>query len=137
MKLEEVASSANILRRTRARFHTDSTSSLNKLGEESISLDNIIKAANEDDDFAQMMLQRTGNYVGSAVASVINLLNPERIIVGGSIMAAKETVLEAITERARELAFAPAFAATKILAGELGDHAAAAGVALMAGENQK
>ncbi len=136
MKLEEVASSANIIRRTRARFHTDSTSSLNKLGEEAITLDNIIKAASEDDDFAQMMLERTGGYVGSAIASVINLLNPERIVIGGSIMAAKSTVLDAITSRAGELAFEPAFNATTILAGELGDYAAAAGAALLSDENQ-
>lgn len=136
MKLEEVASSANILRRTRARFHTDSTSSLNKLSEEAITLEKIINAASEDDDFAQMMLERTGNYVGTAIASVINLLNPERIVVGGSIMAAKDTVLNAIASRAGELAFEPAYSATTILAGELGDYAAAVGAALLAHADQ-
>ena len=29
-----------------------------------------------------MMLERTGVYVGTAIASVINLLNLERIVVG-------------------------------------------------------
>jgi glucokinase len=133
MKLEEVASSANIIRRTRMRFHTDSTSSLNKLGEEAITLENIIKAAGEDDDFAQMMLERTGVYVGTAIASVINLLNPEKIIVGGDIMEAKHTVLDAIISRARELAFEPSYQSTSIVEGELGRYAAAAGAALLAG----
>lgn len=132
MKLEEVASSANIIRRTRMRFHTDSTSSLNKLGEEAITLDHIIKAAAENDDFALMMLERTGVYVGTAVASVINLLNPEKIIVGGDIMEANETVIDAIVSRARELAFEPSFRSTSIVEGELGRFAAAAGAALLA-----
>jgi glucokinase len=134
MKLEEVASAANIIRRTKSRFHTDSTSSLNNLREESIRLDDIISAARERDDFAQMMLGRTGVYVGTAIASVINLLNVGKIIVGGDIMEAKDLVLNAIVSRARELSFRPAFQATKIVAGELGAYAAAAGAALIPDE---
>lgn len=132
MRLEEVASAENIIRRTRARFHTDSTSSLNKLSEESITLSDIIGAAAADDDFAQMMLQRTGVYVGTAIASVINLLNIEKIVVGGDIMEAKHIVLDSIKSRARELAFEPSFNSTKIVEGELGAYAAAAGAALLA-----
>ena len=134
MKLEEVASAANIIRRTKSRFHTDSTSSLNNLREESIRLDDIISAARAHDDFAQMMLGRTGVYVGTAIASVINLLNVGKIIVGGDIMEAKDLVLNAIVSRARELSFIPAFQATKIVAGELGAYAAAAGAALLPDE---
>ena len=132
MRLEEVASSSNIIRRTRSRFHQDSTSSLNKLAEEEITLEAIIAAAREDDDFAQMMLERTGVYVGTAIATVINLLNLERIVVGGEIMEAKHLVLDAIVERARELSFAPSFEAGTIVEGELGQYAAAAGAALLA-----
>ncbi|MEO6051143.1 MAG: ROK family protein [Pyrinomonadaceae bacterium] len=132
-RLEDVASSANIIRRTRGRFHTDSTSSLNKVSEEAITLTDIISAAGNDDDFAQMMLERTGMYVGTAVASVINLLNIEKIVVGGEIMEAKQLVLDAIVERAQELSFSPSFESTSIVEGELGVNAAAAGAALISG----
>ena len=131
MKLEEVASSDSILRRTRSRFHQDSTSSLNRLGEEGIRLTDIIAAAGKDDDFAQMMLGRTGSYVGSAIASVINLLNIEKIVIGGAIMEAKHVVLNAIVERAREFAFKPAFDSTSIVEGALGSNAAAIGAAYL------
>ena len=132
MKLEEVASTANIIRRTRNRFHQDNTSSLNNLAEEAITLDDILAAARDEDDFAQMMLKRTGAYVGSAVASVINLLNVERIVVGGEIMNAEHLVLDAIIERAGELSFRPSFASTSIVEGSLGENAAAVGAALLA-----
>ena len=132
MRLEEVASTANIIRRTRSRFHQDSTSSLNKLAEEEITISAIIAAAMEEDDFAKMMIERTGVYVGTAIATVINLLNLEMIVVGGEIMEAKHLVLDAIIERARELSFAPSFEATSIVEGELGLYAAAVGVALLA-----
>ena len=134
-RLEEVASSANIIRRTRSRFMQDSTSSLNKLDEEAINLPEIIDAAAKEDDFAQLMLERTGTYVGTGIASVINLLNVERIVIGGEIMQAKQLVLDAIVERTRELSFKPAFDSTTIVEGELGSYAAAIGAALLSGEN--
>ena len=132
-RLEQVASARNIVRRTRSRFHQDSTSSLNKLSEESITLDDIIGAAEREDDFAQMMLERTGMYIGTAIASVINLLNIEKIIIGGEIMKARHLVLDAITARARDLSFPRAFESTQILEAELGTEAAAIGAAYIAG----
>ncbi|MEO7539413.1 MAG: ROK family protein [Pyrinomonadaceae bacterium] len=130
-RLEDVASAANIIRRTRSRFHQDNTSSLNKLSEEAITLEDIIAAAGKDDDFAAMMLVRTGNYVGTAIASVINLLNIEKIVIGGEIMQARRLVLEAIIGRARELSFEPSFNSTSIVVGELGINAASIGAALI------
>lgn len=131
VRLEDVASAANIVRRTRSRFQQDSTSSLSNLDEDEIGLKDVIKAAQEGDDFAVLMLERTGKYVGSVIAGVINLLNVERIIVGGGIMQAGNLVLDAIIESAKTLAFAPSFAATQIVSGELGGNASAIGVALL------
>lgn len=136
MRLEDVASSANIIRRTRSRFHQDSTSSLSKLDESEITLNEIIAAAKRDDDFAQMMLERTGMYVGTAVASVINLLNIEKVVVGGEIMQAKHLVLDALVERARELSFAPSLDSTSIVEGTLAGNAAAIGAAFISGNGR-
>lgn len=131
VKLEDMASSANIIRRTRNRFHQDSTSSLVKIGEENITITDILREAKKEDDFAQMMLERTGMFVGIGVASVINLLNIETIVVGGEITEAGTIVIDAIAEKARELSFAPCFETTNLRAAELGDFAAAAGAALL------
>lgn len=130
-RLEDVASGTNIIRRTRSRFHQDSTSSLGLLPEAEITVADVVREAREGDDFAHLMLERTGRYVGTAVAGVINLLNVERIVVGGEVMQAEEVVLHAIVERARQMSFLPSFQATRIVAGELGERAAAAGAALL------
>lgn len=134
MRLEDVASTSNIIRRARRWFHKDGTSSLNSVGEENISIADIVRAARDEDDFAQMMLERTGNYVGAAIAGVINLLNIEKIVVGGEIMQADDLVLSSIIHRARELSFAPSFATVEIVKGELGKHAGAIGAALLSSE---
>ena len=131
LKLEDLASSANIVRRTKARFNQDQTSSLNKIGEEKITLADIVKAARNEDDFAQMMLVRTGTYVGTAIAGVINLLNVETIVIGGEIIQDEIPVLDAIVERAKEMSFAPSFENTKIVESKLGENAAAVGAALL------
>jgi len=133
LRLEDVASSENIVKRTRNRFNRDSTSSLNRFAEQSINLEEIVAAAENGDDFAQLMLERTGSYIGMGVASVINLLNVETVVVGGEIMQAGQLVLDPIIRRAKELSFAPSFSKTTIVSGQLGPNAAAIGVALLAG----
>lgn len=130
-RLEDVASATNIIRRTRSRFHQDSTSSLGVLPEAEITVSDVVREARDGDDFARLMLERTGNYVGTAIAGVVNLLNIEKIILGGAVMQAEEIVLEAIIERARQLSFKPSFDAAQIVVGELGARATAAGVALL------
>jgi glucokinase len=130
-RLEEVASGTNIIRRTRSRFHQDNTSSLRGMPESEITVADVVREAREGDDFAHLMLERTGRYVGTAVAGVINLLNVERIVVGGEVMQAEDIVLHAIIERARQMSFKPSFQTTRIIAGELGATATAAGVALL------
>lgn len=136
MRLEEIAAAASIVRRTRNRIHQDSTSTLSKLAESQINIDAIVNAANAEDDFAMMMLERTGTYVGTAVASVVNMLNIERIVIGGVVMQAGNVVLEPIIERAREFSFSPSFRRTSIVAGELGPLASAIGAALTAEKNR-
>ena len=132
MRLEDVASAANLVRRTRSRFNRDSTSSLSGLSEDQIRLNDIVTAADKGDDFARLMLERTGMYIGTAIASLINLMNVERIVVGGEIMHARHLVIDSIVNRARELSFTPSFERTRILAGELDDAAGAIGAALLA-----
>jgi hypothetical protein len=46
-------------------------------------------------------------------------------------MQAEDVVLQAIIERARQLSFKPSFESTRIVTGELGGTAAAAGAALL------
>ena len=80
------------------------------------------------------MLQRTGSYVGLGIASVINLLNIERVVIGGEIMKAQHLVLDAVIGRARELSFGPSFEKTEIVSGTLGENASAIGAALLAAQ---
>ena len=131
--LETVASAPNIARRARERLGRDSTSSLSRLGAEGdFTAGDLAREANGGDDFSVMMIERTGKYIGTAVASIINLLSIERIVLGGAIMEAGDLIVKPIIEEAGKRSFQPCFDATKIVAAELGADGVAIGAALLA-----
>jgi glucokinase len=96
-----------------------------------LAVEDIISAAKNGDDFAILMLERTGVYLGAALASVINLLNVDRIVLGGFAADAGELLLGPIKARAREASFGPSFSDVTFVSGELGENAAAIGAALL------
>lgn len=131
--LETVASAPNIVRRTHERLDRDSTSSLSKLSSNiDFTAADIAHEALAGDDFALMMIERTGKYIGAAIASVINLLNLERIVLGGDVMEAGDLILKAIIHEAGRRAFPPSFEATQIVTSALGPDAVFIGAALLA-----
>lgn len=131
--LETVASAPNIVRRANERLNRDSTSSLSKLAmNKDFTAKDLAHEAKEGDDFSLMMIERTGKYIGTGVASVINLLNIERIVLGGGVMQAGELILNPIIQEAKRRAFQPCFEATEIVVAALGEDAATIGVAMLA-----
>jgi glucokinase len=131
--LETVASASSIVRRARERLNRDSTSSLSRLGlTKNFTADDVAHEANEGDDFALMMIERTGKYIGTGVANVINLLNIERIVLGGGVMDAGQLILNPIIQEAKRRAFQPSFEATEIVAAKLGRDGITIGAAMLA-----
>lgn len=131
--LETVASGPSIVRRARERLNRDSTSSLSRLAlNKSFTADDVAHQANDGDDFALMMIERTGKYIGTGVASVINLLNIELVVLGGGVMDAGTLILNPIIQEVKRRAFQPCFEATEIVAAKLGLDGAPIGAALLA-----
>ena len=131
--LETVASAPNIVRRANERLYRDSTSSLSKLAmNKDFTADDLAREAKDGDDFSLMMIERTGKYIGTGVASIINLLNIERIVLGGGVMQAGELILNPIIQEAKRRAFQPCFETTQIVAAALGEDAATIGAAMLA-----
>jgi glucokinase len=131
--LETVASGPNIVRRANERLHRDGTSSLSRLAiNKNFTAADLAHEAKNGDDFSMMMIERTGKYIGTGVASVLNLLNIEKIVLGGGVMDAGELILNPIIQEARRRAFQPCFEATQIVAAALGPDAVSIGAAMLA-----
>lgn len=136
--LETVASAPNIVRRANERLDRDSTSSLSRLAmNKDFTAADMAHEATNGDDFSLMMIERTGKYIGTAVASVINLLSIELIVLGGEVMEAGDLILKPVIEEARRRAFQPCFESTKIAGAKLGVDAVAIGAALLARDAAK
>jgi glucokinase len=131
--LETVASAPNIVRRTHERLFRDGTSSLSRLAlNREFSASDVAHEATNGDDFARLMIERTGRHIGTGIAAVINLLNVERIVLGGGVMEAGDLILDPIIREAGRRSFQPCFEATQIVAASLGPDAVSVGAALLA-----
>ena len=105
--------------------------------QQSFTAGDLALEATNGDDFSVMMLERTGRSIGIAVASMINLLSMERIILGGAIMDAGNLLLKPIIAEARKRSFQQCFEATQVVAGQLGVDGVAIGAALLARDAQE
>jgi len=132
--LETKASAPSIVRRTRTRLFRDSTSSLSKLGlrQGVLTSEDIADAAAEGDELAQLILERTGMFLGIALAGVINLLNVEMVVLGGGVMAAGDLILKPTVEETRKRAFGPSFRNCQFAIAALGPNAGMIGAAMLA-----
>lgn len=91
--LETVASSQAMREMVAQRIESGVKSSL--VGME-ITTESICEAAANDDPLAVEVMEILGHYLGDAIAIMINLFNPEKIILGGVINRAKNILYPAI-----------------------------------------
>jgi predicted NBD/HSP70 family sugar kinase len=66
-----------------------------------LTLDRVIELAAQDDVRCRRALSDAGREIGVAVAGLCNLINPERVIVGGLLSRANEVVLQPLRESIR------------------------------------
>jgi glucokinase len=133
--LETICSGPNIVRRTRERLYRDRTSSLSRLAiprDREFTAEDIAHAARDGDEMAQVMMERTGMFLGIALAAVINLLNVEMVVMGGGVMDAGDLILKPTIKETRRRAFPPSFGSCEIVIAKLGPTAGMIGAALMA-----
>jgi glucokinase len=133
--LETIASGPNIVRRVREQLFSDPSFSVSKLArdmEGKLTNRRVVQAALEDDELALMVLKETGRVLGMAVASIMNLLNVEVVVLGGGVMAAGELILKPLRDEAERGTVAPAFDCCRIVPAQLGQDAGIIGAALLA-----
>ncbi|WP_370248977.1 ROK family protein [Nocardioides sp.] len=94
-------------------------------------VDEVVAAAREGNVAARRALEEAGMQLGRGMASLVNLLNPELISVGGDMARAGELLLEPARLGLRRYAL-DSVAATPVVAGRLGSRASVMGAVLLA-----
>ena len=65
----------------------------------------ISDAARQGDAFAEWVERETAVWIGIGISSLINLLNPERVVLSGGMIAAGEALFAPVRETAKALSF--------------------------------
>lgn len=97
--------------------------------EEEITALMISEAYDHGDALAIEVMKETATILGFGLANVINLLNPDLIIVGGGMAAAGDKLLNPVRETVNQHALKLSGSKCKIVQGELGSRAGTVGAA--------
>ncbi len=92
----------------------------------------ILEAANKGDQFSIELLETTGKYLGLGIGYLINLFNPEKIIMGGGITVANPYLLDSIISTAMKQSLTHINKDVQFELSTLGFRAGAIGVAMLA-----
>jgi predicted NBD/HSP70 family sugar kinase len=90
---------------------------------EPLGPDDVMQRAVDGDPGCRRALADAGRHIGAAVADLCNLVNPERIIVGGSMAVAGDVLLDPLREAVGLRAIPSAAEDVEIVLGELGERA--------------
>src|SRR5437016_9900744 len=91
------------------------------------------KAIKRGDKFVEHVIEEAAEYTGIAVANLINLFNPEVVVIGGGLMEQLEDeMLAIIIETAMDYAMPGTTKGIEVMATQLGDDAGITGAAVLA-----
>ncbi len=124
--LETVASGSAIVAKVKQMIESGTNSVIRKLVDDkidNIKLPVIIKAAHHGDQFAIELIEESGDYLARGLASLIHLLNPEMIIIGGDIAAAENLILDPIKQKLNKYTIGRIRQDAGIFISELKEHA--------------
>ena len=91
---------------------------------------NLAEEAYRGDALAQKSFEEIGRYLGIACANLVNLLDPEVIIIGGGATEADDLFLSKLKKTTQELIMNPEAKNIKIIKAKLGESVGAIGASL-------
>jgi glucokinase len=86
---------------------------------ESITAQTVYDAAKSGDRIANEIVRDTARYLGAGVANLLNIFNPDIVVIAGGVTAAGDALFDPLRAEVRRRAFTPAVRAVRIVPGEL------------------
>jgi predicted NBD/HSP70 family sugar kinase len=87
---------------------------------EPLNVHDIVRAARDGDAIVAGEIRKAGRYIGVAVANLIDLFNPSRVIIGGQLAEAGDILLNTVRETAQRRTFPMSFSGVQIVRNALG-----------------
>ena len=136
--LEVMASGTALASKTAARIRNGEKSQVVDIVDgiiENITAEKVALAARKGDPLACDMVNRVAFYLGIGMSNIINIFNPEMIIIGGGMSKMGEMLLRPARKVVRERALKFPARNTNIVRARLGDNAGTIGAAISAFDN--
>lgn len=128
--LEAIASGNAIAKAMRNRLQTEKYNG--GIGFiKNLEAKNVFDAAREGDSVAKEVIEHAIKYLGIAIAGVVNLLDPDMIVLAGGMVQAKDVFQECFLQTVEKYKMKYAGKDTEITFGVLGEYGTAIGVAAM------
>ncbi len=132
--LETIASSNTIMKRVQDGFVNQEISTLiNQFKDhpEKVTPEDVINSARQGDEFCISILDEIGTAMGKGLSYIIQLLNPEVIVLSGPLSKAKQYVLLPIQQSLNRLCLEKISRNTAIIVSDMGDQSALLGTSEM------
>src|SRR5688572_4654433 len=121
--LEAYASGPAIATRAREALMREDTASLMPAlvdGQlDKITAELVYDAAKKGDGLANEIVRDTARYLGAGIASLLNVINPDVVVIAGGVTRAGDALFVPLRTEVRRRAFSPAVKAARIVPAEL------------------
>lgn len=137
---EALASGTAMAREARKQIKEGARTSILGYAEgdvEKVTAQVIHNAAKEGDSLAKELITRTGYYVGVGLANLVNIFNPELIVIGGGLSNIGDMLLEPAYKVAGERAFKESYRTVRFALAKLGRDSGVLGAAAFALQEMK
>jgi len=132
--LQQLASGPAIANLARRRLREGGASSLRSqfgIHPELITALDVFQAADKQDALAHDVVEEVASYMGIAIANLINLFNPELIVLGGPVGQAAKVLIPPLTKVVHRRAMTYPLSAVEIATSSLGMNAGAIGASVL------
>ncbi len=89
----------------------------------------VYEAAHDGDDYARELVNDTAEFLGAGVANIVNIFNPQVVVICGGVTLAGERLFVPLTREVKRRAFKPGVDVCRIVPGELSGTAGVYGAA--------
>jgi len=130
--LEAMAGGHAIARKAREAIQAGRRTQLSAISPDQIRAFDVAGAAQRGDLVAQQIIADAGLYLGIAVASLVNLVNPSIVVIGGGVSQLGDMLLEPIRKTVLERSLNSAARIVRIASAVLGRRASSMGAIVQA-----
>ena len=99
--------------------------------EGTVHIDDIIDAARNDDNLSIELIEEAGEKIGKSIAFLINIFNPETVVIGGNLAAAGDYLMLPLKSATNKYSLNLVYKDTKFRVSQLDEAAGAWGVAML------